>query len=53
MDTIPAAMSGMNIGMKNAEIFPGPRSRYTSCCASNTFSPPMPEPMITPVFSGS
>jgi hypothetical protein len=27
IDTIPAAMSAMNMGMKNGEIFDGPRAR--------------------------
>ena len=46
-------MSEMNIGMKNALILLGPRSRKTSCCSSNVLRPPIPLPMITPTRSGS
>ena len=53
MDTKPAAMSAMNIGMKNGLILLAPRSRYWSCCSSKLLRPPMPLPRITPVRSES
>ncbi len=51
--TCPAAMSGINIGMRKGETRDGPLLSNISSCSSMTFSPPMPAPMITPTLSFS
>ena len=55
IDTWPADMSGIIIGMRNGLTRLGPRSIRTRACCSSVLMPPMPEPMITPTrsaFSG-
>ncbi len=41
----------MSMGIMNGESRPGPRSNRILCCAVVVSSPPMPEPMMTPISS--
>ena len=46
-------MFTMSMGIMNGEIRFGPRSISTRCCSAVVCSPPMPEPMNTPISSRS
>ncbi len=45
----PAPTFAMPIGMKNGEILSGPRSPISSTLSNSVFTPPSPDPTITPV----
>jgi len=53
IDTCPAAMSEIIIGMKNGLTRPGPFSSCTECWLSKVSMPPIPDPMSTPTRSRS
>jgi hypothetical protein len=53
MATCPAARLMMLEVMKNGDTRPGPRAWIWSCVSTIIPSPPIPEAMIVPVFSGS
>ena len=41
----------ISLGIVNGLIRDGPLWIIAECCVSNSLSPPMPDPMITPQFS--
>ena len=49
----PAPTFAIPIGMKNGEIRSGPRSAMTRTLSNSVWTPPRPEPRITPVRSAS
>ena len=51
--TWPAPTLAIPIGMKNGLIRSGPRSAITRTLSKSVFTPPRPEPRITPVRSAS
>jgi hypothetical protein len=53
MATCPAARLMMLAGMKKGDTRPIPFSSIRSRVSMMLVSPPIPDPMITPVFSGS
>src|SRR5919199_4952733 len=53
MATAPAAALPMSLGIMKTLARRGPPVRNFSCSSSMVERPPMPEPMITPVRSGS
>ena len=52
IETWPLPALTISLGMVNGLIREGPLSIIIVCWASNSFRPPMPEPMITPHCSG-
>ncbi len=53
IETNPLAMLEIIIGIIIGEMRPGPLVIKFVCWSSSDFSPPMPEPMMTPKRSGS
>jgi hypothetical protein len=51
MDMCPEIMLMIEAGTKNGEMRRGPRSTNSPCVSSMRGSPPMPEPMLTPMRS--
>ena len=50
IETLPAAMLQMSIGIVKGEHFVGPLSMIEMCCFSKVSKPPAPEPIMTPTL---
>src|SRR6266478_396417 len=48
IETWPLAALTISLGITNGLIRDGPFCIITVCCVSNSLSPPIPDPMITP-----
>ncbi len=48
IETWPLPALTISLGIVNGLIRDGPRSMQIECWVSNSLSPPMPEPIITP-----